>query len=104
MTMIYHITTAADWLRQADSPVYEADSLTTEGFIHLSTADQVAGVLDRYYPNRSDLLLLHVDPARLLPDLKYEVSTNADLFPHLYGPLNKSAVMRVEQLPAKPIP
>ena len=102
--MIYHITTAADWLRQADSPVYEAASLATEGFIHLSTAGQVAGVLERYYQNVPNLLLLHIDPARLTSELKYEVSTNADLFPHLYGSLNKSALVRVEQLTTKPLP
>lgn len=98
--MIFHITPASDWLRQADAPVYEAASLATEGFIHLSEAEQVSGVLERYYQNVPDLLLLHVDPARLTNDLNYEVATQDELFPHLYGPLNKSAVVRVEQLPS----
>lgn len=98
--MVFHVTTASDWLRQADAPVYEAASLATEGFIHLSKAEQVAGVLERYYRNVPDLLLLHVDPARLTSELKYETATHDDLFPHLYGPLNKSAVVRVEELPS----
>ena len=101
--MLYHITTAADWLRQADSPVYEAESLAKEGFIHLSKAEQVAGVLERYYQNASGLLLLHLDTDRLTSRLIYEVATNSELFPHLYGPLNKSAVVRVEQLSVPPI-
>ncbi len=100
--MIYHITTASDWLRQADSPVYEVASLATEGFIHLSKAEQVAGVLERYYQNVPDLLLLHIDADRLTSQLIYEVATNSELFPHLYGPINKSAVMRVEQLSVTP--
>lgn len=102
--MIYHITRASDWLSQADSPVYEAASLQTEGFIHLSTAGQVAGVLTRYYQQVPDLLLLHVDAERLTSELRYDVSTDNELFPHLYGPLNKGAVMRVEALPIDPIP
>lgn len=94
-SMIYHITTRADWERQADRDEYEADSLQAEGFIHLSTAAQVPGVLERYYSNVPDLLMLHVDPNKLTHDLRYEAATNDEHFPHLYGPLNKDAVVEI---------
>lgn len=96
--MIYHITTLADWQRQATESTYEADSLLPEGFIHMSEKQQVAGVLERYYQGVPNLLLLHIDPARLTAELKYEASTDHELFPHLYGPLNKDAVVEVEQI------
>ena len=96
--MIYHIVTRADWDRQANEAAYEAASLQTEGFIHLSTKEQVAGVLERYYQNVPDLLLLQVDPDRLVHSLRYEAATNNELFPHLYGKLNKDAVVTVEAL------
>ncbi len=96
--MIYHIVTKADWTAQHDRPAYEAASLVTEGFIHLSTRDQVAGVLERYYQNVPDLLLLHVDPARLTAELRYEAATNNDLFPHAYGPINRDAVVTIEPI------
>lgn len=95
---IYHIVPADEWQRQQASPTYEAASLHTEGFIHLSTKEQVAGVLERYYRNVPNLLLLHVDTTKLTHALKYEVSTNNELFPHLYGPLNRDAVVDVENL------
>lgn len=95
---VYHIVTATDWARWADKPTYEAASLQSEGFIHFSTREQVAGVLERYYQGVSDLLLIQIDPARLTDELKYEVSTNNDHFPHLYGPLNKDAVVSVETI------
>lgn len=98
MNVIYHIVAAADWAGQANSPTYAAPSLDTDGFIHLSTRHQVAGVLERYYRHVPDLLLLHVDADRLLAELKYEVATNNESFPHLYGPLNKDAVVRIEEL------
>ena len=98
--MIYHITTKADWDRQADSDEYEAASLQTEGFIHLSTKEQVDGVLDRYYQGVPDLLLVQVDPNRLTHDLRYELATNNEHFPHLYGALNKDAVVAVEAISA----
>lgn len=103
--MIYHITTRADWETQADQPLYEAASLHTEGFIHLSTKEQVVGVLDRYFPESlshpggiPDLLLLHVDPNKLTGDLRYEAATNNEHFPHLYAALNKDAVVMVEPI------
>lgn len=98
--MIYHITTTADWAARQESPTYEAASLGTEGFIHLSTKEQVAGVLERYYRNVPDLLLLHVDPAKLTAELRYEAATNNELFPHLYGPMNRDAVINIEKIDA----
>ncbi|WP_338874182.1 DUF952 domain-containing protein [Spirosoma sp. SC4-14] len=98
MSLIYHVVPAKDWARFETAPMYEANSLQNEGFIHLSTESQVAGVLERYYQNATDLLLLHVDPARLTSELRYEVATNNELFPHLYGPLNKDAIVRIESI------
>lgn len=108
MNLIYHIVSETDWAKQADQPNarlpagtrlnYEADSLRTEGFIHLSKMEQVAGVLDRYYQGTPNLLLVHVDADKLTSELKYEVSVNNDQFPHLYGPLNKDAVVWIEKI------
>ncbi|SOD97119.1 DUF952 domain-containing protein [Spirosoma fluviale] len=98
MNLIYHIVSAADWQQQESTSTYEAPSLQTEGFIHLSTKEQVAGTLSRYYQNVPDLLLLHVDTSKLTSELKYELATNNEAFPHLYGPLNKDAVVHVEIL------
>jgi uncharacterized protein (DUF952 family) len=98
MNLIYHIVSTGDWAKQESLPTYEAPSLQTEGFIHLSQKEQVAGTLSRYYQNVSDLLLLHVDTDKLTHDLKYELATNHESFPHLYGPLNKDAVVHIETL------
>lgn len=102
MSLIYHIVPAADWAKQEGQPTYEAASLQVEGFIHLSTKEQVAGTLGRYYQHIPDLLLLHVDADKLTSNLRYETATNHDLFPHLYGPLNKEAVVRIEILGGQP--
>ncbi|GAB3778726.1 DUF952 domain-containing protein [Spirosoma horti] len=98
MSLIYHIVSATDWATQESQPSYEAASLQTEGFIHLSTKEQVAGTLNRYYQHVPDLLLLHVDTDKLTSDLRYERATNQELFPHLYGPLNKEAIVQIETL------
>ena len=98
--MLYHITSQKIWNTQAGQPHYEADSLATNGFMHLATASQVAGVLARYYRDVPGLLMLHINP-EALPDqalVRYEPATDGELFPHLYGPLPKAAIVLVQVL------
>jgi uncharacterized protein (DUF952 family) len=103
--MIYHVITAADWQKavQTAGPggqgFYEAPSLALEGFIHTSTAEQVPGVLERYYQGQSDLLLLHIEETKLTAPLKYELAPSVnEMFPHIYGPLNIDAVITIKNL------
>ena len=98
MHKLYHVVPAQTWAKFDGEPTYEADSLEGEGFIHLSEQRQVAGVLDRYYRDVPDLLLLHIDAAKLTHELKHEAGTNGERFPHVYGPINKSAVVDIEKL------
>jgi uncharacterized protein (DUF952 family) len=98
MQTLYHVVSEESWSTFDGEPSYEADSLRSEGFIHLSEQHQVAGVLDRYYQNVPNLLLLHIDPARLTHDLRYEAGTNGEQFPHVYGPINKDAVVEIERI------
>jgi uncharacterized protein (DUF952 family) len=98
MKFTYHVVSVDDWTAAENQPVYAAASLSVEGFIHLSEKDQVAGVLDRYYKGRQDLLLVQIAPEKLTAELKYELATNAEYFPHLYGPINKDAVVAVDKL------
>jgi uncharacterized protein (DUF952 family) len=59
-----------------------------DGFIHLSTPDQVAGTLQRHFEGRADLLLIAIDADDLGANLRWEPSRNGALFPHLYAPLD----------------
>lgn len=96
--MIYHITEAAYWQVFEGNDFYEAPTQQQEGFMHLSTKSQVAGVLERYYQGKTDLLLLHINEEKITAELKYEKATNNEFFPHLYGSLNKSAIVKIEFL------
>ena len=98
MPLLYHIVPAENWARFDGEPIYAADSLKNEGFIHLSEQRQVAGVLDRYYQSMPDLLLLHIDPIKLTHELRYEEAANGEQFPHVYGPINKDAVVEIEKI------
>jgi uncharacterized protein (DUF952 family) len=97
--MIYHVTTKSAWEQALQNGFYETASLQTEGFIHNSTQQQVSGVLDRYYKNVTDLLLLHIDESKLTSPLKYELAPSVnEEFPHIFGPINLDAVVETEWL------
>lgn len=109
--MIYHITSRSAWNQARERGVYRAESLDTEGFIHCSTEQQVVPVAERFYKGQGDLLLLVIEPDRLTSDLKWEPPAEGtpppgvpqnDLFPHIYGPINLEAVVRVFDLQSQP--
>lgn len=63
-----------------------------DGFIHFSTAAQLAETARRHFAGERDLVLLAADAAALGPALRFEPSRGGDLFPHLYAPLQVTAV------------
>jgi uncharacterized protein (DUF952 family) len=98
MALIYHIASAADWEQARLDGQYTGStrglSLAEQGFIHASTAPQVALVANAFYGDDQDLVVLVIDTRRPGPELRYEpVPGWDDPFPHIYGPLNVDAVV-----------
>ena len=98
--MIYHIVLPEAWEQVKDKTFYEAESLAAEGFIHCSYADQLDGVLERYYSDANEVVILSLDANRLTSPLVSEPSTNSEPYPHVYGPINLDAVVKAETRPA----
>lgn len=100
MPLVYKIAPRPLWRAAEDAgrftgaPVDRAD-----GFIHLSTAAQVAETAARHFSGEPDLLLVAVAADRLGDALRHEPSRGGALFPHLYGDLPLSAVAWVEAMP-----
>ena len=91
---------------------YIAPSLETEGFIHCSTEKQVLHVANAFYRGKNDLVLLVLDEAKLKPELKWEPPaavgpapgiSESDLFPHVFGPINLTAVASVLDFEPDPV-
>lgn len=96
MSVIYHVTTAADWNAAKEKGEYVHPSLDAEGFIHCSQEHQVAGVLERYFSGKTDLVKLVIETGRLTSKFVFDWSkSTADTFPHIYGPINPDAVIDV---------
>ncbi len=58
-----------------------------DGYLHLSTADQLTETVDKHFAGQTDLHVAAVDLAAQGDRLRWEPSRGGALFPHLYGPL-----------------
>lgn len=100
---IYHICRRAEWASAEAAGSYPGSSQDrADGFIHFSTASQVAASAAKHRAGQSGLVLLSVDAAALGDRLRWEASRGGALFPHLYGALPLAAVRSVEDLPLGP--
>jgi uncharacterized protein (DUF952 family) len=106
--MILHITTHKDWDKAMLEGEYTAPSLISEGFIHCSTPKQTVDTANIFFKGQNGLVLLCIDESKLKSGFKYENPTGGghhdpsvgNLFPHIYGPINIAAVIKVVNFPA----
>ena len=99
MSAIYKLLDRAAWLAASARGTFEGSPVDlADGFIHFSTASQVAETARRHFRGVSDLVLLHVDPEALGAPLTWEPSRGGALFPHLYATMPVGAVRRVQAL------
>lgn len=99
MPLVYKICPETLWREaERDGEFRGAAIDVQDGFIHLSTAEQLAGTAEKHFRGQSGLVLISVDEEALGEALRYEPSRGGALFPHLYGPLPLDAVRRVEPL------
>jgi len=102
-TRIYKICPAALWREAERAGVFHGSAADLrDGYIHFSTAGQVAETAAKHFAGERDLMLVTVDADALGDRLKWEPSRGGALFPHLYGPLDLHAVRRVDRLPLGP--
>ncbi len=100
MPLIYKITPAALWREAERIGVFAGAPVDlTDGFIHLSAADQLAETAAKHFAGQGDLLLVAVDTVALGEALRWEPSRGGALFPHLHAALPVAAVSWVKPLP-----
>jgi uncharacterized protein (DUF952 family) len=109
--MIYHLTSRQAWHKAQQRGEYSAESLEMEGFIHCSTETQLLPVAEIFFKGQSDIVLLKIDPSLLTSELRWEPPSGGapppgvpegDLFPHVYGPINLDAIVKVYDLESNP--
>jgi uncharacterized protein (DUF952 family) len=102
-----HITSREAWQKAQAEGAYRASSLESEGFIHCSTFMQAPGTANIFFKGQVGLVILCIDGDRLKSECNWEAPTGGGahdpakgmLFPHIYGPINLSAVVKVVDFP-----
>lgn len=91
---IYHFADPAQWASAQASGSYAPESFVSDGFIHLATGPQLAGVIDRHLRGLGPRVRLELDPLRFGDKLIWEwVESSADVYPHLLVPVPVDAVL-----------
>ena len=85
-TTAYKVLTAAQMATlERDASFAGAPVDLADGYIHLSTAEQLTETVDKHFAGQSDLHVAAVDLGSFGAGLKWEESRGGQLFPHLYG-------------------
>ncbi len=100
---IFKICERSEWQAATKAGCYlgSSDDLR-DGFIHLSTAKQLAVTASKHFAGRDNLLLIAFTTEDLSENLRWEKSRGDSLFPHVYGSLNTDDAQWVESLPLGP--
>jgi uncharacterized protein (DUF952 family) len=93
--MIYRIAAIEDWKQAEETGYFQSADLAADGFIHCCSVEQIAKVANAFYTSRTDLVLLEIDESLLDVPVKWEgLPHSSELFPHVYGPIDRQAIVR----------
>jgi uncharacterized protein (DUF952 family) len=97
--LIFKIVPRTEW--ESESGDYAGSAHDrADGFVHFSTASQLAETLRLYYAGQDDLMLVAVDAAALGAALKWEhAPSRGEDFPHLYAALSCDAIKWARPIP-----
>lgn len=97
--VIYKLVDPRIWAEAMTAGVFKGVGVDVEdGYIHLSTAEQLPGTLEKWFTGFERLALIEVDADHFGPELKWEKARGGELFPHLYDELPMIAVRTVRLL------
>ena len=100
MPSLYKVIASELWKQAQEAGVFSGAEIDlTDGFIHLSSSEQVEETVAKHFAGQTDLLLLNVDALALGATLRWEPSRGGALFQHVYGDIPLGAVTNVSPLP-----
>jgi len=101
--LIYKILTTPQWQAlEAEGETRGAPVDLADGFVHLSSADQLAETAAKHFAGQRGLWLIALEADAISDALKWEPSRAGALFPHLYAPLRRADVVSARPLPLGP--
>ncbi|PIE15690.1 MAG: hypothetical protein CSA68_05645 [Rhodobacterales bacterium] len=98
--LIYKIFRSPEWQQlDRDGQSLGAPVDLADGYIHFSTAAQLAETAAKHFAHQDGLMLLACEADQMGAALKWEPSRGGDLFPHLYRALRRDEVLWAKPLP-----
>lgn len=98
MAMTWHLTTWNEWQEQQGEEHYQPGAFAADGYIHCTDGrERLMETGNRHYQrDDSQFLAVEIDLDALASPWVYE--DEKKVFPHIYGPLNRSAVVSVREV------
>jgi uncharacterized protein (DUF952 family) len=105
VSLVYKLLGAEEWGEAVARGSYAGSPADArDGFIHLSTAEQLAETARRHFAGQAGLVLAAFEAGDLGEGLRWEPSRGGALFPHLYGPLPTGLAVEVRPFVAEGAP
>jgi uncharacterized protein (DUF952 family) len=96
---VFKVASRTAWQDACRSGAFAgSDDDLRDGFIHLSTRDQLAGTLAKHFRGKYDLVLIQLETDLLGEELRWEISRGGAAFPHLYAALPTAIARSVHAL------
>jgi len=97
---VYKILRVPEWNElQAKGSTPGAPVDVHDGFVHFSTAEQAEATAQCHFADAAEVVMLQMRTAPMGDALRYEPSRGGQLFPHLYGPLERAHVAHHWRVP-----
>jgi len=98
LRLTYHATTKAHFESLHPTKPYLPPDFDADGFIHCTDgAEAPSIVLTTYYKDEpGDWVVAYVDADRITSPVRYD--DRAEVFPHVYGPINRDAILAVKEI------
>lgn len=99
VSILYKITTVEEWTKAISDGEFKGSALDfRDGFIHLSTAEQVRETARLHFAGQQNLVLIAVSEDSVAAHLKWEVSRGGKMFPHVYDTLDPAQTLWTKDL------
>ncbi|MBM3136683.1 MAG: DUF952 domain-containing protein [Chloroflexi bacterium] len=93
--IIIHLIPRTEWEKIQDEQALFSSSFIEYGFVHCCLAEQVRGVLNQWFAGQNDVIAVEIDTNLLTsPFVLENLEGGSELFPHIYGLVNKDAAVR----------
>jgi uncharacterized protein (DUF952 family) len=90
----FKVFTDDQWVQFLQTGVFAGSPIDiADGYIHLSTGEQLEGTLARHFSGQTGLVIAEIDLGCLETKVRWEPARNGDLFPHVYGKIDRAAVI-----------